>query len=146
MTTTETIGLYEDQWDLDRLEQPLTQLYITMMTFECGQYTKATIEVFLSDQTACFDRMWPALMNIVAQAFGMEPEAFKYCTATIDITTRHINIRLWISTGSYGNSVGTPKIQGKIQERGAVSSLWYMTSILSLIPMRQCTLACTSQE
>ena len=93
-----------------------------MMTFEYGRYMKATIAVFLSGQTACFNRMWPALTNVVAQAYRMEPKVCECQANTIDSTVRHIQTGFGVSKGSYGNTAIFPKIQGKIQGKGNVAN------------------------
>ena len=38
-----------------------------VMTFKYGRYMKATIAVFLLEQTACFDRIYPNITNVIAQ-------------------------------------------------------------------------------
>ena len=65
---------------------------------------KVPIAIFLSDQTACFDRMHPGVTNIIAQAHGVDPTPYLCHTKTVDESQRHIRTVLGVSSGSYKNS------------------------------------------
>ena len=72
MAQIEKNGLHDDQWG-SRLNRTYTDPALQkMMTFEYGWYMKATIVVFLLDQTAYFDHMHPGVTNIIAQAHDMD--------------------------------------------------------------------------
>jgi len=50
----------------------------------------------------------------------------------IEVIGRYINTGLGVSARAYKNQHGQPKIQGEIQGKGNVASLWTMASILLL--------------
>ena len=88
---------------------------------------EATVVVFMSNQSAGFDRIRLALTNIVAQAFGMKHEACNSRSATIGSTKTYIRAGLGVLKGSYANTEGAPKIAGEIQGRGTVGRLITMS-------------------
>ena len=86
MAQAENNGFHNDQW-CSRSNHTYTNPALQkMMTFEYGRYIKATIAVFFSDQTACFDRMHPGITNIIAQAHVMDPEPCLCYTKTISVS------------------------------------------------------------
>ena len=101
MSHAETTGFHDKQWGPRQARSSTDPALRKMMAFEYGRYMKATIAVFLSDQRACFDRMWPALTNVVAQAYGMEPKECDCQANTINSQqhrTTHPN-RTWSLEG-----------------------------------------------
>ena len=71
MSNAEKIGLHDEQWGCRRNRTCHDPALRKMMTFEYGRYLNATIALFINDQTACFDRMYPSNTNIVAGSFGV---------------------------------------------------------------------------
>ena len=103
-----------------------------MLTFEYGRYVKITIALFANDQTAYFDRMIPSFTNIIAQANGATATELLCRSKTIAKMKRHIKTGLGVSKQAYKNQLGHPQIQGEIQGKGDVASLWTMTSSILL--------------
>ena len=70
-----------------------------MMTVEYVHYMKATItmDLFANDLTACFDRMWLEITNIIARASGCDDNTLKgrYSTKA----AMHWHIKTGVKTG-----------------------------------------------
>ena len=107
-----------------------------MLWFEYGRYVKITIALFANDQTACFDRMIPSFTNIIAQANGATETELLCRSKTIAKMIRHIKTGMGVSKQAYKNQPGHPQIQGEIQGKGDVASLWTMTSSILLFAQR----------
>ena len=103
-----------------------------MLTFEYGQFMKRIIALFTNDQTACFHRMIPAFTNAIAQAHGVSKNTLHCQAKMIEAMKWYIKTGLGILKHAYHNPPGKPKIQGKIQGKGDVASLWTMTSSILL--------------
>ena len=121
-------SLSEEQWGSRANRTSTDAALLKMMTFEYGRYMKATIALFANDQTACFDRMWPDLSNVVAQAYGAEKEPLQCRSKTIHALKRHIKTGHGVSKTPYCNMSGDAQIQGEVQGKGDVPGLWAMTS------------------
>ncbi len=129
MTAAEYSGtLNDEQWG-SRSKRTATDAALRkMLTFEYGRYMKATIALFANDQTACFDRMWPELTNVIAGVSGCDANVLKCRSKVMNGMNRHIKTAYGISAGSYTNPIEEPKLKGEIQGKGDVASLWAMTS------------------
>ena len=79
MHNAELAGLNEEQWGSRKNRMALDPAMQCMMTFEYGRYMKATIAMFAADLTACFDRMVPALSNIISGKFGVDINVIRAC-------------------------------------------------------------------
>ena len=77
MAMAETTGMHDEQWGSRGNRTSTDAALRKMMTFEYGRYMNATIALFANDQTACFDRMWPGLTNVVAAAYGAGHQALE---------------------------------------------------------------------
>jgi hypothetical protein len=75
----------------------------------------ATIAMFAADLSACFDRMFPPLSNIIAGKFGVDVNALK---------ARGVRTGHGVSDRTYGNRAGKPMIRGEYQGKGDVASLY----------------------
>ena len=140
MAQAETNGLHNDQWGSRPNRTSTDPALRKMMTFEYGRYMKATIAVFLSDQTACFDRMHPGVTNIIAQSHGMDPAPCLCQTKTIDSSQRHIRTALGVSSGSYKDTPPTKfwawsKATQQLQAYGPYPALPFSAPMTSYIPV-----------
>ena len=105
MSIAEAAGdLHNEQWGSRANHTSTDAALRKMMTFEYGQYMRATIGLFANDQTACFDRMWAEVMNVVAAASGCDSMVQKCRLETIDAMRRHCKTGLGVSEGHYGNT------------------------------------------
>jgi hypothetical protein len=72
MFNAETAGLNDEQWGSRKNRMALDPALRNMMIFEYGRYMRVTVAMFAADLTACFDRMFPAISNILAEKIGVE--------------------------------------------------------------------------
>ena len=128
MKNAESSGLHNEQWGGRPNRTSIDAALRKLLTFEYGRYMKMTIALFANDQTACFDRMCPAISNMIAGKFGMDVNVLRARSKTMAAMQRKIKTNLGISTASYGNRPGAPIIQGEYQGKGDVASLWVMQS------------------
>ena len=127
MAQAENNGLHNDQWG-SQLNLTSTEPAIQkIMSFEYDRYTKATIALFLSDQTACFNQMHPGVTNFIAHSHGMNPDPCLCHTKTIYASQCHIGTALDISSGSYKYSP-PHRILGLVQGSIGVAGLWALSS------------------
>ena len=114
MMRAETIGLNDEQWGSRPTRTSTDAALRKMMTFEYGGYMKATVAIFLNDQTACFDRMWPSVTNTVAAVEGCNSSVLECRAKTIDDMERSIKTGLGVSKQVYRNEPGKPKVKGEV--------------------------------
>ena len=101
MAQLETNFLHKDQWG-SRLNRTSTDPALQKRTnFEYGRYTKATIAVFLSDQTACFNQIYSAVTDIIIQDHGMDPAPCLCHNKTLNESQRHIRTALGVLSVLY---------------------------------------------
>ena len=125
--------LHDEQWGSRPNRTAHDAAMTKMLTFEFGRYMKATIALFANDQTACFDRMWPELSNVVAYTCGMDKNVLICRAKVIEEMKRHIRTGLGVSKQHYHNNISEPRIIGEIQGKGDVATLWaFMSSMLLL--------------
>jgi hypothetical protein len=128
MWNAEKVGLNEEQWGSRRDRMALDPAMRNMMTFEYGRYMRVTIAMFAADLTACFDRMFPALSNILAGKFGVQVPALRARGETIERLERSVRTGHGVSELTYGNRPGRAKIAGKLQGKGDVAPLYALLS------------------
>ena len=128
MSNAEKIGLHEERWGCRKNRTCHDPALHKMMTFEYERYLKATIALFINDQTACFDRMYPSNTNIVAGSFGVNASTLKCRSRTIYQMKRHIKTGLGVSKEYYSNTPLEPTINGEIQGKADTGCAWTLTS------------------
>ena len=124
MHNAESAGLNEEQWGSRKNRMALDPAMRCMMTFEYGRYMKATIAMFAADLTACFDRMVPAISNIIAGKFGVDINVLRARGKIIHALKRQVRTGHGVSVDSYYNVPGEPTIQGEYQGKGDVACLY----------------------
>jgi hypothetical protein len=115
MSNAENAGLNEEQWGSRKNRMALDLAMRNMMIFEYGRYMRVTVAMFAADLTACFDRMFPAISNILAGKFGVEISVLKARGNTIDALERSVRTGHGVSTATYGNRPGSAKLCLKTQ-------------------------------
>ena len=124
MKMAEATGMSDEQWG-SRANRTSTDAALRkMMAFEYGRYMKATIAMFANDQTACFDRMWPEISNVVAGSFGCDINVRKCRAKTKEAMVRHCKTGLGVSKKHYTSY----RIKGETQGLADVASIWAMKS------------------
>lgn len=98
------------------------------MTFEYGRYMRATIAMFAADLTACFDRVYPALSNVVCGKFGMDINVLKCKGITMEKMEHSVRTGHGVSETTYGNRPGQPKKAGEGQGKGDVAITYALQS------------------
>ena len=128
MHKAEQIGIHGEQWGCRKTRTSTDPALRKMMAFEFGRYTNATIALFANDQTACFDRLFPSLTNVVLGSYGIEPSVTKCRSQTVDQMQRRCKTGLGISEDHYCNTEGDPMIAGEIQGKADTGCAWTLTS------------------
>jgi hypothetical protein len=128
MFNAEMAGLNDEQWGSRKNRMALDPALRNMMIFEYGRYMRITVAMFAADLTACFDRMFPAISNILAGKFGVEVSALRARGATIDALERSVRTGHGVSETTYGNRPGQPKLAGELQGKGDVAPLYALLS------------------
>ena len=95
-----------------------------MLTFEYGRYMKATIGLFVNDQTACFGRMCPPITDEILGIMDCEGPPRKCRSVTMKAMHRKIETAHRVSKKYYSNSALPLFIRGEIQGKGDVASAW----------------------
>jgi hypothetical protein len=90
MFNAEEAGLNEEQWGSRKNRMALDPAMRNMMIFEYGRYMRITVAMFAADLTACFDRMFPPISNILAGKFGVDINVLKARGETIDALERSV--------------------------------------------------------
>jgi len=137
MAMAEKTGLDDDQWGCRKNRTSIDAAMRKLLTFEYGRYMYATVGTNPIDLTACFDRMRPEITGVVAQVHGTPKEVIKAKVLTMKMLKRHIKTALGTSKVFYTNTPGDPLIQGEVQGKADVASLWTMVSSSILMAHRQ---------
>ncbi|KAL7536722.1 hypothetical protein ACHAWF_007008 [Thalassiosira exigua] len=133
MRLAEATGLHDEQWGSRPNRTSTDPALRKMMTFKYGRYIKTKIALFANDQRACFDRMRPKMDCIVAGTFGMDTSVLAAKVRTMEAMKHYIKTALGVSRLYYCMKRGEPAIQGEIQGKGDVASMWAMVSSLLLL-------------
>jgi hypothetical protein len=128
MINAENAGLNEEQWGSRKNRMALDPAMRNMMIFEYGRYMRVTVAMFAADLTACFDRMFPAISNILAGKFGVDISVLKARGDTIDALERLVRTGHGVSEVTYGNRRGSAKLAGELQGKGDVAPLYALLS------------------
>ena len=74
------------------------------MTFEFARLTRITIAIYAAvDQQSCFNRIWPAVINVPAQADGAKTKELHTRPNTIDEADRRVKIGMGVFQKSNRN-------------------------------------------
>ena len=95
---------------------------------------RATIGLFANDQTACFDRMWAEVTNVVAAASGCDSMVQKCRLKTIDAMRRHCKTGLGVSEGHYGNTSSDESGDDEILATGPINLIPPLPTINNRTP------------
>jgi hypothetical protein len=128
MDNAENVGLSEEQWGSRRNRMALDPAMKNLMTFEYGRYMRATIAMFAADLTACFDRVYPALSNVVCGKFGMDINVLRCKGITMEKMEHSVRTGHGVSLNTYGNRPGQPKKAGEGQGKGDVAITYALQS------------------
>jgi hypothetical protein len=128
MDNAETAGLSDEQWGSRRNRMALDLAMKNLMTFEYGRYMRATIAMFAADLTACFDRVYPALSNVVCGKFGMDINVLRCKGLTMEKMEHSVRTGHGVSEKTYGNRPGQPKKAGEGQGKGDVAITYALQS------------------
>ena len=128
MKNAEKSGLHDEQWGGRVNRSSIDAALQKLLTFEYGRYMKATIALFANDSSACFDRMYPALSNVIGRKFGLDHNVMHTRSRTMSLMKRSLRTDLGTSEGTYMNIPGEPSMEGEYQGKGDVAILWAITS------------------
>ena len=84
--------------------------------------------MFANDATACFDRMVPGVMSLIARKFGVSPAIMQCRNETIASLERNIQTGCGDSKETYIENEGDNPMCGEVQGKGDVASLWCLMS------------------
>jgi hypothetical protein len=86
--------------------------------------------MFAADLTACFDRMWPALGNIISGKFGVEVQPMISREKIIAALKRSVQTGHGVSESTYQNVEGQAqaRIIGELQGKGDVALIYALQS------------------
>ncbi|KAL7505232.1 hypothetical protein ACHAXN_004474 [Cyclotella atomus] len=121
-------GLTDEQWGGRRNRSSVDAAMLKLLTFECAQIKKATIADTMYDLVACFDRMKARLSNVIAQRALVDKKILIARATVIERLRRSVKTGLGISVCTYGQEDGEKYIDGEVQGKGDVPSLWGKTS------------------
>lgn len=98
-------------------------MMLKLLTFESARMQKCTVGSLQHDMTAHFDRMYPEMTAIYATKYAVSGEVMRSVGRTIDKLRRNVETTMGISTGSYGQEKGGPKLSGMVQGKADVPQL-----------------------
>ena len=128
MTNAENMNLSDEQWGGRKDRSSIDAAMLKLLTFECSRTMKSTIAGCYYDNTACFDRMYPEISNLIAQRYGVDKNLLRARAIVIARMRRHVKTALGTSTNTYQEEDGDHKLNGEIQGKGDVPSLWGIQS------------------
>lgn len=124
MENAERDGLTDEQWGGRRNRSSVDAAMLKLLTFECARIKKSTIADTLYDLIACFDRMKASASNIIAQRSQVDQNILTARAKVIERLRRAIKTGFGVSSNTYGQEPGRPKVDGEVQGKGDVPSLW----------------------
>jgi hypothetical protein len=128
MENTERYGMTDEQWGGRRNRSSVDAAMLKLLTFECARIKKATIADTMYDLVACFNRMKARMSNIIAQRSKVDKNILRARAIVIENLRRSVKTGLGVSKETYGQEPGEPAVNGEVQGKGDVPSLWGMTS------------------
>ena len=99
-----------------------------MLTLDYARLTYKTLEMFANDATACFDRMVPGILPLIAWKFGMAETVMQCRNETIRKLKRNIRTGCGDSEEYYDEHDGDDPMNGEVQGKEYVASLWCLMS------------------
>ena len=84
--------------------------------------------MFANDATACFDRMVPGVSSLIARKFGVAPSIMKCRNEIIKNLKRNVRTGCGDSEESYEEHEEDDVMNGEVQGKGDVESLWCLMS------------------
>jgi hypothetical protein len=128
MKNAEKSGLSDEQWGSRKNRMALDPAMRNLMTFEYGRYMRITVAMFAADRTACFDRMWPSLGNIICGKFGLQPALMRSRGETIQNLKRAVRTCHGVLQKVYQNTPNDYRIMGELQGKGDVALIYTLLS------------------
>jgi hypothetical protein len=125
MSNAERVGLNDEQWGSRKDRMALDPAMRNMMTFEYGRYMRVTIAMFAADLTACFDRMFPSISNLIAGKFNLDKNVMLARGRTIYSLKRAVRTGHGVSTTTYSNLPNQPPLW-RVSIRERAMWLFYM--------------------
>ena len=89
---------------------------------------KQPIESLFGDLSSCFDRMFPKISNALAMKKGMTQSACESRGKVMGKMKIHVRTGVGTSKESYQEEEGDTPLEGKLQGKGNVMTLWTLTS------------------
>ena len=124
MWNAESTPLLEEQWGSRPNRTANDAALRKRLTFDMALISYHTLALFMMDATACFDRMVPAISSLIAQKFGMTTAILRSRNTTIANMNRAIRTNHGVSRTAYKQLDNEPRINGEVQGKGDVASLW----------------------
>ena len=95
-------------------------MMLKLLTFECARMSKYTMGILQHDMTAHFDRMYHEMTAITGTKYGVSESVMQSIGKTIMGLRRNVETSLGVSTGSYGQEAGAPRLGGMVQGKADV--------------------------
>jgi ribonuclease HI len=128
MSNAEQLDLSDEQWGGRKNRSSIDAAMLKLLTFECGRTMKQTVAGCYYDLTACFDRMYPETSNLIAQRFKVDKNLLEARALVIARMRRHVKTGLGTSEVTYQQATDEHRVNGEIQGKGDVPSLWGIQS------------------
>jgi hypothetical protein len=98
-------------------------MMLKLLTAECARMQKYTLGIIQHDMTAHFDRMLPERTAMIATKYGVSENLMTSIGKTITGLRRNVETSLGISSGTYGQETGAPRLGGMVQGKADVPQL-----------------------
>ena len=128
MWNAESLPLSDEQWGGRPNRSANDAALRKRVTFDFGLVMYHSEGLFMMDAAACFDRMVPSISSIVAQKFGISKNILRSRNATISNMQRSIRTSHGASQQSYNQVEYEPILNGEVQGKGDVPSIWSLES------------------
>jgi hypothetical protein len=128
MSNAERIGLSDEQWGSRKNRSSIDAAMLKLLMFETARVKRATLAGTYYDLCANYDRIFPAIPNLIAQRSRIDKNILRARALVIENMRRRVKTALGTSTESYGQEPNEPEIGGEVQGKGDVPSLWSVQS------------------
>ncbi|KAL7504284.1 hypothetical protein ACHAXN_004116, partial [Cyclotella atomus] len=121
-------GMTDEQWGGHKNRSSVDAAMLKLLAFECARIKKSTVGITMYNLVAFFDRIKARLSNVIAQRALVDKNILIARATVIERLRYSVKTGLGVSTRTYGQERGERFVDGEVQGKGDVPSLWGNTS------------------
>jgi hypothetical protein len=135
-------SLTDEQHGSRKHRQCIDAIMVKLLTFECARIKRSCIAETTHDKRACFDRMRRGLVNVHKRKQNVSKNACLCTAKTIRQMKRSVKTCVGVSKTTYQQEKDEAEIEGEVQGKGDVPSLYTQQSSIMNKTQQRCAPGC----